>query len=449
MRKILDNALLAVAGSSTVFSLLSYAISLFSSVITSNLLLGSIVIVTISIFTSKTKLPFYSPTFFFPLIFLIILLLGVFSFQFIYGRPLIAEMTEYLYVAFLGLFIGLVIGQKGTDIFIKRQLSPAHATSNVTVLYLIALAGFIAFFAMIFVRGIPILAGDINSARSTFYSGLGHFNIVYSALPIVSIALLADGLIRGDRKRIQIAHFIFLLVLLSNAMTGFRSLVLKNIISYIFFMGIFHAIRIPKSMVLSYSVAAIIMASVFGAFRRGNEGLSGVINEMGITIGARAKAAELIFIKIETAAELNFSYFGDLYKLLPGSQNGQNVELKFLIFDNASIMAEKGGINPSIVGEALLYGKDYMVFLAPFLLGLFAAVLFGLAVRRTSNLFWPVLYAVLISDLIGATASGIATRLPSLLIQLILVFFVMVLYKYRFVLSKKNFRLGSGLITRI
>ncbi|RLQ21183.1 hypothetical protein DWB85_13970 [Seongchinamella sediminis] len=438
MRIAIERGLLLIA---LLVATGSASLSIFSLVpdhaVLDMLFFAVLLVVFIFLFL-KLEAPFYSPLFLFPYVYVFIFLVGLFAFEIIYGRAPASEVAIHVVTGFLGLSIGILVGQYGCAPMIKRRFQSLKSSPNVKLLYGLAFVGFMAFFMMIGIKGVPILAHDIDQAKVGFYSGLGHLNVVYGLVPITAIAILADGIIRGDKRRVQIAHIIFLLSLLTMAVIGFRSLLIKNLISYVVFLGLFQRLKLSNYTVGFYGILLIAVASWFGAYRRGNEGFHGVLNELGITIGARTKAAELISINLDGARSIDFSYFGDFQKLLPGKQIGQNVDLKNSIYHNADAMPELAGINPSIVGEALLAGGPSMVLFAPLIIGLSVAVLYSFAIKRLSNLFWPILYAVVVSDLLGALASGIATRLPGLAIKFCSVLIVVFIYRLRFTFSGRG-----------
>ena len=413
----------------SVLALVSFLFEFLPSRITAFLLFGSIITTLFQFLISDKYNPFFSPLFYFSLVFFILLLLGTFLFSIIYGRQIDPQIALNIYATFLALFLGAAVGQSIFSKNLPLQILECQPTRNASYLVLICIMGFTAFTVMILLRGVPIFAADINAAKVNFYSGLGHLNTVYRIVPVISLALIADAHLRNDRRRLRIAYFIFSILIFTNILTGFRSLVFKNIISYLTLIGVLGASRFSNLRIIILASAGIIMASAFGAYRRGNSGLEGLINEIFITVGARVRATELIFTNLGSLKGLEYSYFGDIAKLLPGSRLGQNAELKFQIFSGADSMPELAGINPSIVGEALMIGGRIGVVVGPFFWGFSAGFLFWLASTKKDKIIWLLLYVMLIPEFIGAIASGIGTRLPSMIIQVVLVTLVAFLYQ--------------------
>ena len=401
------------------------------------------IIVSFYIFIIEKKSSITSPIFMFGLIYASLIILGVVLYSSFHSRDINHQVIGYIFTGYLSLIIGSFFCQNTTLLkkpdFTKKTINQAQ---SINYIHILTILGFVGFIGLIATSGIPLLSANINEAKVNFYAGKGHFNTLYKFLPILSLAYLANGLAKKEMRLIKRSHILLFIILITAVLTGYRSLVVKTLLTYSIFYIIVTDLKLSKTKVYISVAVTFVFATIVGSLRRGHDIFSHFSTEIGILLTARPQAIELIINRIDSikSSGIKFSYFSDMLKLLPGTRYGQDAELKFLIFDNAQNMPELAGINPTIIGEALIIGGDPMVIIAPFIVGFLLGKLFFLAKENRFVFFWPCLYSAISVDIFGSLASGISTRLPGILIQLIIVCIVSFLYTNKLVFNTKEIR---------
>jgi len=368
--------------------------------------------------------------------YLFLIMIGSWLFAIIKNRSFNELASVLVYGGFVSLFCGLFLSK--FKLPIGNHESRSYLLPNFMgakskrLLFLIVILGFLSFFILILFGGIPMLSANVDEARLRFYAGKGYLNLFFMALPIVAIAFLSDSYASGSRRRIQYSHLFALFVFAMIFLTGYRSTFAKSVLMYFFVLLIISNEKIKISRMIAWAGALFIFIIAVGAFRRGMVSFDALVMEAGITVVARPAMLEMILNHYESADFLYGSgYFADFIKLLPGSQVGQNVDLKNQVFANAKQMSELAGVTPSLIGEAYMNFGKLGAFIVPFTLGYFIGTIYKLCINNRNNFFIVALYTSLLLEAVISLNAGLGTRLPPYLLLFFWVVVISLLYSKR------------------
>lgn len=370
----------------------------------------------------------------------VLILVGTWVFELIKGRSYDSTASVLVYGGFVSMFCGVLLSRYKllvveTKSFPHLPSVLAGAKSKILIL-LLSFIGLLGFFALVLQGGIPILASDVDTARLNFFSGKGYLNSFFMVLPIVAVAFLFDSYSSGSRRRVQYVHLFAILVTALNFLTGFRTAPLKAALLYLLSYLLVTKTRVSLYKLLAMFALLLLFLVLVGAFRRGSIDIEYLVMETGITVVARPAMLEIILNRFDLANLLHGSgYFADFIKLLPGSQVGQNVELKYQMFPYADNMPALAGVTPSIIGEAYMnFGRVGTLFI-PFVVGFSLGRLYKLCIGNPNNFFVVILYVSLLLESVVALVAGIGTLLPTYLVTLFWIIIVSTLYKKRIKLA--------------
>lgn len=360
----------------------------------------------------------------------IFLLLGALVFEIIRERSYLPQAQLLVFSGFIFLALGLILGN---FLFSVRRSNGDYTLYCREQRYIWLLLGvsFVSYLYLLAISGIPLFAENPNHARIQFYSGKGHIAVFVRAAPVLSVALLVDAIIRGSRRRLRRSHIVFVLVIVANALTGARGSTLSIILIYMLVYLSMNGIRVNKLFVFLSAFAALLLLSIVGAQRRFSEiSAENMFTELVVILSARPAAVQLVLDRFPQGQEFGlFNYIADLARLIPGVDAGQNVKVRDIIFSNASDMHNLAGINPSLVGEAMMNVGAYGPWLVPLFIGLFASWVYT-AVRSGKPSFFKIAaYFTLMAELVIAVSSGLGTRMPGLTISLFWIVVINLLFR--------------------
>lgn len=425
---------LALVSGATLFFLMIFSIDSSESVVVLEVLT---LMILLYVLANLSKYQMYHPMVLMLGAYFVLILAGTMLFDFVKGRSYNEFASVLVYSGFISMFCGIFLsrcrflwGAPNLGGIYSLLLLGARSKSLIIV---VAILGLAAFLTLVGLGGIPLLAADVDTARLSFYSGKGYLNFLFMALPIVAVAFLFDALSQNSHRRMAYAHIFALIVVFLIFLTGFRSASIKASFLYLLTYMLIKNVRINY---LKMAVLFIVLFSfliLVGAYRRGGGiDMASLTMEAGITIVARPAMLEMILNHFDSANIMHGAgYFADFRKLLPGSQVGQNVDLKYLVFPNADKMPALAGVTPSLIGEAYLNFGKVGVIIVPFVLGFLLGKLQMVCVHKRASFFFVVFYMTLLLESVISLVAGIGTRLPQYMLILFWVVVISILYGRR------------------
>ncbi len=301
----------------------------------------------------------------------LLLIAGSIVYEFFKGRVLHLYAYNLIGIGFSSLMAGTIIGEllgpKQNELKTKSTVHNAGLVYTLSVIALLAsMVMFIKF------KGLPILSADPNEAKVNFLSGNGVLNLFFKGISVLSLALLYERFHNG--KSLTVAHIYCAIVMVVTLAAGYRSSSLVSLGEYIALYVILTKVKVPLKQITLIGLLAILFLASWGAFRRGSNGMEGLVNEFDMVINGRPVIMEAIVRNFEEDDFFNGSlYYSDFKRFQPGVQVNANVDLKYAIFPTADSMPESAGITPSIVGEAYMNfgqkGVYWVLLIAGLLLG--------------------------------------------------------------------------------
>jgi oligosaccharide repeat unit polymerase len=386
---------------------------------TGTLALVTFIAALYSILTSLGRQDAFSPRFFMIVSFLAFIMVGAWMFEVFLGRDILQDVQNSVFVAFCSLLLGLYVGN-----FVFRpgtlKAIPALAPSPNAIIFFVFI-GFLAYLVLVAMGGIPILSSDPDKSRILFFAGKGAVGVFYKSLPISIGAYQYHAYASGQRKLVVRAHWLFVLLGVSLILIGGRGALLSAIVVYVVSAQILGGNRTKTGLIVVLLPIGGLVLGAIGALRRfGELSLVGVTEEIKIILTARPAALNMVFNRFDSDNPLGWAtYFADFLKLLPGVSKGQNARLREAIFSGFDQMSDTAGINPSIVGEAMINAGPIGPYLVPGILGFFLVWLFRRAVRSHASFFYLQLYLLTLVASMIAVTSGLVPRIPELMILIL------------------------------
>ena len=349
----------------------------------------------------------------------VFLLLGALVFEVIRERDYLPEAQLLVFSGFIYLSLGLLIGNFLFSFKPRHEAYTLYCREPKLIWALLGVS-MLAYVTLIAMGGIPLLSENPNHARIQFFSGKGHFAVFVRAAPVLSIALLIDAIGRGSRNRLLRSHIVFAIVIVMNLLTGARGATLSVVLVYMLVYLSLTGTRVTKLQVFLAALAALVMLSVVGAQRRFSEiSFDNLFQELVVILSARPAAVQRILDRFPEGQEFGLiNYFSDIVRLLPGVDVSQNARVRDIIFSSSTDMHQLAGINPSLVGEAMMNVGPLGPYFLPFAVGLFAAGIYALAKSGKPTFFSIAIYFSVMAELVISVSSGLGTRMPGLIIAI-------------------------------
>ena len=354
---------------------------------------------------------FYAPDVILMSAYLLLLGIGSVLYAYIRGVQYWGYSTNLFGIGYIALWIGTIVPRvRLIPVRIGRRFEqPDTLRMRTEFLCLILFAG-IAVVLLFMVSGIPILSGNVNEAKLQFFSGKGYLSIFYRGLPIISAAYCYYALTHGSPKLRLQSHVLASIVVFVLLLTGYRGTMLIFCATYISLFSFLAGWRPRPTILIVAGCLAVTFLGFVGAYRRHNLSVAGAITELGIVVTARPAISDNIMRHFGPSNYYEGSrYFDDLAKLLPGSQTGANVDLKYQLFANAANMPELAGITPGLPAESFMNFGPWWIPLSLFLVG-YASNLAFAAMKSAPTVIRSLFYFTLVFNLAGAVQSGIATK---------------------------------------
>lgn len=368
--------------------------------------------------------------------FFLLIIIGTCIFSFFKERTFSDFGFNLVGLGFCSLASGLVLAEKFTLKFRKDAVSiyqPNKEMMNRFLIYSIVGLGLVLSLAM-FAKfgGLPILKSNANEAKVNFLSGNGLLNLFFKGLPVFSLVILYHQGI--NEKSLLISHLLFFVVLLITLAAGYRSTTLIGVGEYLFLYLFLKGKKIPLKYMFMAGIFIILFLSIWGAMRRGKLDTEGAINEFVIVVTARPAIMELIIRNFDEKNYFKGSlYYNDFKKLMPGSQVGANVDLKYAIFGNSDSMPELAGVTPSILGEAYMNFGPQGVFWVMLLIGITLGTTYKFFLHHPSFLICSF-YLTFVFGIAGSIQSGLGLKSVHLVFIWFWVFVIGILYDHRIVI---------------
>lgn len=375
---------------------------------------------------------FYRPSVILLLAYLLLLGFGSIMYSFIRGVDYWAYSTNLIGIGYLALWIGTVfpilrLGHKPTPPALSSYSKPKSAIP----LYGLAITSLGASLLLFVISGVPLLSTNVNEAKLSIFSGYGYLAIFFRGLPVIALALYYGAFVRNSKQAKRLSHVFAFAVVGIMFLTGYRALTLIFFASYVSLVSFLNHRHPRRSFIMIGIVGALVFLGIMGAYRRGNTSIEGALQELGIILTARPAITDNIILHY---SKNNFfygsRYFNDLIKLLPGSQSGANVDLKYELFANAANMPELAGVTPGICAESYMNFGAWWVPVSLFIVGYAMRVIFH-AMKTKPALGISITYFLLLFNMAGAIQSGIGTKLVHLVYLIFWVFVIQVLYMWR------------------
>jgi hypothetical protein len=279
---------------------------------------------------------------------------------------------------------------------------------------------------LISIGGIPLLMPSVEQARVAAAERGGAALRVTSLLALPGVWLLAGQAGLGRRMRpavgvVVLTGFVAAIQLLTANRAPAFTLVQVTVVTYLLGAG-FARLRIAGVALLAGLVVVLVAAAgSIGAFR-----LSGTPATWSDPQIARAVASgdmvplvskavgNYLVVPIQNFSStmeavpshigwrLGFTYVQPLITILPGRQTTFDQDLKAALAQDYA----GGGTVPSMLGESYANFGPAGWVLVPILVGVFLALLYGVARRRQTPAAWT-LYAYALVHMANATISGI------------------------------------------
>ncbi len=423
---------LIVAGIALTIGL--FLVTGFENIAPSVLSAASFTFFILVLLTNTDNSELYSPIFCLTFVYGAFLLLGAAFFDVMRPGSFFESSTRFINVGFLCMLLGLCLP---TALLGNRRADgpPVFVTAKSRqVLYGLLGVSLLAYLVLVGLSGLPVLSANINQARIDFLAGKGFIALFYHASAIVNLALLYDAIGRNRKRQILASHVIMGLIALSYLLIGARGATLAVGVSYAFFYIYLKQIRINLLLVFAAAIVGLLFLAALGSLRRfGGLSLDGMTQETVIILTARPAANQLILNKLQQFDAFGAgAYFENALRLIPGYSVNTNLQLREIVLGTNTFMPSSAGVNPSIVGEAVVnLGPIGLVFV-PFLFGLIM-VLFFLWMKRRPTFFRMALYFTFVAYSIIAITSGIGARMPDFVIATFWVSIVNLFYRNKLV----------------
>jgi oligosaccharide repeat unit polymerase len=341
--------------------------------------------------------------------YLLLLAFGSVFFSFFRDRPLNTYAANLIGLGFFSLFIGFFAFYKfwNAPEFVRL---PKKEVTNEQLLYFIAILGLLStIYMFLSYGGIPMFAANPNEAKVNFLAGNGVFNLFFKGMPVFAMALLYFR--HQMNQSLWVAHLYCIMMIIFILGAGYRSTMVISLGEYIVLYLLLKGKKLPLWSIFTAGIMVLMFITIIGSYRRGKTDSNGALDELDIILNARPVMVELISRNFtEYDLQHGSLYLNDFKRILPGTQVNANVDLKFLLFQNAEAMPEIAGVTPSIIGEAYMnFGKPG-VFWVPLALGMFSALLYFLFLKK-GNFFWTVLFITYAFGIAGAIQSGLGLKI--------------------------------------
>lgn len=243
--------------------------------------------------------------------------------------------------------------------------------------------------------------------------------------------MLYDACVTNTKKRFYYSNLLAIIIVIFLMITGYRAKTLIFIGEYISLFLFIKRRTLSFRWFIIFCFIIISFIVVIGAYRRGSIDATSIITETGIAVAARPAMFEMITRNFnESKYFYGTRYFYDLKKLLPGSQTGANIDLKYEIFSNADKMPELAGVTPSIIGEAYMNFGPTSIFWIMFILGVFIGLVYK-HMKRKPSFMLCIFYFTLVFGMTGAVQSGVGTVMVHLIYKWIWILIIGFFYEKR------------------
>ncbi len=377
----------------------------------------------VSIFFVASKFKnglFFDPMFILPSAYFFILVVGSLVFYWVEKRSYSFYASNLIGIGYLSLVVGLFLSSiylsKIVNFKAIKSATYPYPLKNKSIINIFIVISIVASL-ILFVKsgGSPLLAENRNEAKFGLLAGNGYLYIFVIGLQMLSLAVLYD--LSAKNKKLWRSHILAVIVILILFLSGFRSKTMIFGAEYIGLLLFFYSRKLSLTLLIFSIFITTLFLGAMGSFRnRGSLDLLSILNEIGIVVTARPIMVELIIRNFnESQYFWGSRYFADLIKLLPGSQTGANVDLKYEIFPNADKLPDLGGVTPSIVGEAYMnFGPSGILWVMLFI-GIFMGLTYSYMKERPSFKACAF-YLTLVFGMAGAMQSGIGTKVVHLVL---------------------------------
>lgn len=377
---------------------------------------------------------FFNPIVLLPGAYLILIVLGSIVFDFLRGRQYNYFLSNIVGIGYLALLTGLLLSVKFRYKLFRNSRKiytlNSHPIKSRYLIFFLVIFSLIATLLLFLRLGtLPILAKDIQEARLQLTTGAGYLNIFFIGLRIISFLLLYEACSIQDKRRLIFSHLLAVVIGLLLVSIGSRGSVIIYVLTYFSIYIFFNRGKFSIKKFIVLCLIITIFIGVLGSFRKGNIDIVDVLTELALVITIRPAMLEHIVHIYNTPSTYYWGmrYLSDLQRILPGTQESENVELKGMVSANTST-PELAGFTPSIVGEAYMnFGAKGIPFVLLFI-GFIAGKAYKSFLTRPTFVRF-LFYLTLIYGLMSAVNSGIGEKLPQFLYQWFWVFFLSILYK--------------------
>lgn len=360
------------------------------------------------IFTLVLKGQVYHPFAIIGASYLFLLGFGSVFFSFFRDRPLQAYAANLIGIGFFALMIGFY----GSHHFWRTKpfsSLPKKTVINQQWLYLIAILGLMStLYMFLSFRGIPMFMANPNEAKVNFLAGKGIFNLFFKGMPVFAMAILY---VRYQSKQsLWVAHLYCGVMIIFILGAGYRSSTVISLGEYIILYLLLTGKKLPIWSIFMAGIMVLVFIAIIGSYRRGKTETLASTDELDIVLNARPVMVELISRNFTEFDLLHGSlYLNDFKRFLPETQVNANVDLKFLLFQNAEAMPEIAGVTPSIIGEAYMNFGQKGVLAVPLLIGVLSAILYYLFLKK-GNFLWTAVFITYVFGIAGAIQSGLGLK---------------------------------------
>lgn len=357
-----------------------------------------------------------------PLIFLILaylafLVVGHFVDESIRPKPPL-EARKLTAISFFSMMTGVFLaGLVGTMALRSAKNRQQYFRSSYAKLMMFF--GFASYLLLVARAGsIPLLASNPDVARYQFFSGAGYLAIFFHGLPILIMAYLSASFLPNARASKRSAHLMISVVLIMQLLVGMRGVFLATLLAYTLIYYRLSGITLKRSMIILYVLCALLFLGAVGSFRRfGGLSLDGMIFELIVVFTARTEVLGWIVDRFPVSETYGWSrYVTDIVRLIPGVNQAQNVELRYLLIGEGGPMHEAAELNAGIVGEAWINAGNSGVVVVSFLFGLLIMLSYFRSVKDPDSFLKNATFSIIFSYMIVSITSGVGTRVPQLVI---------------------------------
>jgi oligosaccharide repeat unit polymerase len=378
---------------------------------------------------------FFEPIVIVPSAYLLLLVIGSILFELIRERDYNVYLSNYIGIGYLGLLIGISLTQYFrytiTICRTEKVLFEHRPMRNRMLSYCIILISIMASISLFAKSGIPMASADVNQSRIALTAGSGYLNIFMIGLAVWPMAVLYDSIARKSKTGLIISHIFAGVVFMIILMTGYRSRTMTFLAEYVGIYFFFNRRRFSLKLIIICALVSMTFLSFVGAYRRGTDDFASIAQEAGNIVASRPVMFELIVNRFsESKFFYGTRYFADLVKLLPGSQESVNVDLKYEVFPNPDKMPEEAGVTPSIIGEAYMNFGGLGIFWVMLFVGIILGFSYKLMARKPTYLRCAF-YFTFVFTMAGCVASGIGILLMQIIYLWCWVLISNFLYEWR------------------